>query len=184
MLPHFTHALGFASALVGSAPSPALDLGSGGGLPGLPLAVAWPESRWVLLDAGLRRTDFLRRAVDRLGLSDRVAVARGRAEELGRSGGPDWRGAFQLVVARGFGSPSVTAECSAPLLAVGGRLVVSEPPDSTGHRWSTSGLALLGMRPAKVCVAAGTSYQLIEQDAPCPERFPRRAAAMSRRPLF
>ena len=88
--PHIEHARRFAVAAgafgpgesgVGS-PAQALDLGSGGGLPGLVLVAAWPATRWWLLDANQRRTDFLAQAATELGVADRVTILRGRAEEL------------------------------------------------------------------------------------------------------
>ncbi|MGZ4710399.1 MAG: RsmG family class I SAM-dependent methyltransferase, partial [Acidimicrobiales bacterium] len=124
--PHIEHARRFSAALTGPRPARALDLGSGGGLPGLVLILAWPSTVWCLLDANQRRTDFLTDAVDELGVADRVTVVRGRAEEVAHD--PAHRGRFDLVVARSFGKPAVTAECAAGFLVVGGMLVVSEPP--------------------------------------------------------
>ena len=159
-----------------------MDLGSGGGVPGLPLAArAWPACRWILLDASERRTAFLEAAVVRLHLTDRATVVRARAEDAGRR--PDLRAVADLVTARGFGSPSVTAECAAPLLRVGGRLIVSEPPESTGERWPGEPLAQLGLRPLRL-LRDGAGYQVLEQQAPCPERFPRRVGVPAKRPLF
>ncbi|HKA02727.1 MAG TPA: RsmG family class I SAM-dependent methyltransferase, partial [Acidimicrobiales bacterium] len=88
MANHVEHAARFLAAL-----RPAerlLDLGSGGGVPGLPLAVLLPEAQVVLLDASVRRTDFLERAVGRLDLAGRAAVVTGRAEIVGHL--PAWRG--------------------------------------------------------------------------------------------
>lgn len=159
-----------------------LDLGSGAGLPGLPLALLWPESRWTLVDAGGRRVEFLAAAVDALGIGDRVRVVEGRAEELARR--EELRGRFDLVVARGFGPPAVTAECGAGFLAVGGRLVVSEPPGGRPDRWPAAGLAALGMEPAATVEAGGASYAVVRQGAPCPDRYPRRVGIPAKRPLF
>ena len=103
-----------------------LDLGSGGGLPGLVLADQWPEVVLVLLDANQRRTDFLQGAVISCGFQDRVHVVQLRAEVGGRD--PLLRGAFDGVVVRSFGPPAVVAECAAPFLRQGGWLIVSEPP--------------------------------------------------------
>jgi 16S rRNA (guanine527-N7)-methyltransferase len=110
----------------GPTPPVLLDLGSGGGLPGLVVAVRWPQVSLVLLDSHGRRTAFLSEAVRRLGLEDRVSVRQDRAEVAGRD--PSLRGYFDGVLARSFGRPAVVAECAAPLLRVGGWLVVSEPP--------------------------------------------------------
>ena len=166
----------------GADPPPlALDLGSGGGVPGLPLALAWPLTEWVLVDAGERRAEFLGQAVAELGLGERVGVVRRRAEELGRD--PAQRGRYPLVTARSFGSPAVTAECAAPLLAIGGRLIVSEPPLATGHRWPAAALAGLGLEPERL-IRLQAGYQVLRQVAPCPERFPRRSGVPAKRPLF
>ncbi|MGH9120995.1 MAG: RsmG family class I SAM-dependent methyltransferase, partial [Acidimicrobiales bacterium] len=102
-----------------------VDLGSGAGLPGLVLACSWPESRWILMDSSTRRTAWLASAVERLGVSARVRVLCARAEVVGRG---ELRGSIHHVVARSFGAPAVTAECAAPLLRIGGSLVVAEPP--------------------------------------------------------
>lgn len=109
-----------------SGPGRVLDLGSGGGLPGVVLAVVWPGTTVVLLDAQHRRAAFLTEAVRRLGVATRVEVCEGRAEVLGHRAA--LRGSFDAVVARAFGRPAVTAECAAPFIRPGGVLVVSEPP--------------------------------------------------------
>ena len=120
-----THSMAFAAAV--RAPDAALDLGAGGGLPGLVLArLVWAGCRWTLLDARAKRCKFLTWAVGELDLADRVEVLETRAEAAGRD--PAFRHRFDLVVARSFGVPAVVAECAAPLLTEGGQLVVSEPP--------------------------------------------------------
>jgi 16S rRNA (guanine527-N7)-methyltransferase len=161
-------------------PARALDLGSGGGLPGLPLALAWPHSQWILLEASTTRAAFLADAVSKLAIGARVAVRAERAEVAGRS---DLRGSIDLVVARGFGPPAVTAECAAPLIRVGGRLVVAEPPGGRPDRWDRAGLAILGMQVG----ASGTTptaWQALVQAQPCPDRYPRRTGVAAKRPLF
>ena len=177
------HAAGFAVALGSRAPlEPALDLGSGGGLPGLVLACTWPSSVWTLVEANRRRADFLGEATARLECSDRVQIVRERAEVVGRD--PAHRGAYSLVVARGFGAPAVTAECAAPLLRCSGMLVVSEPPDGDGARWEATGLAVLGMVPEEVARTATGTYQPLRQASRCPDRYPRRVGVPAKRPLF
>ena len=157
------HARGFALA----APRPpapaelACDLGSGGGLPGLVLAVdVWPGSRWVLLEGMTKR-----------------------AEQVGRPGEP-LRGGCALVTARAFGAPPVTAEAAAPLLATGGSLVVSEPPGSEGDRWPQEGLAPLGLVGAGVVRTERAGYMVLRQDTPCPPEYPRSWKRQARHPLF
>lgn len=139
------HAAGFAAGLT-AAPSRALDLGAGGGLPGLVLARSWPGGTMVLLDASKGRCEFLEWAVGELALADRVEVVRARAEMAARDA--RLRGTFDLVVARGFGRPAVTAECGAPFLRNGGRLVVSDPPAS-GREVPRSAVPTGGASPSR-----------------------------------
>lgn len=153
-----------------------LDLGSGGGLPGLVLALGLPTWSFVLLDANERRTVFLTEVVAELDLGARVRVRRARAEEAGRS---DLRGAVDIVVARSFGPPPVTAECAAPLLGPGGTLFVSEPPEVTGDRWSVEGLREVGLEPA-----GGGSWAAFRLTGTCPDRYPRRVGVPAKRPLW
>lgn len=179
---HMEHAKGFIQAVGAEVPTKVIDLGSGAGLPGLVLAIAWPGVPIVLLDCSERRTLFLARVASELGISSHVAVARARAEEAGRD--PDWRGRADLVVARSFGPPAVTAECAAPLLEVGGRLIVSEPPDEGESRWPAEHLKQLGLRPAGRFEQAFCRFQILRQEAACPEDFPRRVGVPEKRPLF
>ncbi|MGQ0616176.1 MAG: RsmG family class I SAM-dependent methyltransferase [Acidimicrobiia bacterium] len=177
---HIGHALAFAPA-VAPTPRQALDLGSGGGVPGLVLAMAWPESRWGLVDAGKRRSEFLTWAVDLLGVSRRVDVWWGRAEEMARQ--PGLRARHDLVVARSFGPPAVTAECGAGFLSLGGSLLVSEPPAPAQGRWDVAALAALGLTDAGLWSERPSIRRLIAV-ALCPERYPRRTGLPAKRPLF
>lgn len=187
MEPHLVHADGFAAAIEGEraagwAVQVAADLGSGGGLPGLPLVLHFPAVRWVLVEAGARRAAFLRRAVAALAVEDRVEVREERAEVSGRV--EALRAGVDLVVTRSFGRPAVVAECAAPLLRRGGRLVVSEPPGGQDERWPPDGLAVLGLRSGPTVVSGAGTFQVVEQVDVCPDRFPRRVGVPAKRPLF
>lgn len=135
---------------------------------------------WVLLDGSAKRTSFLSAAVEALGLSPRVEVASGRAEELGR--GP-LRGTIDLVVARSFAAPAATAECAAGFLRVGGQLLVAEPPGGAPERWASEALDLLGLAIGRSS-SQPTALQILDQVRPCPDRYPRRVGVPSKRPLF
>jgi 16S rRNA (guanine527-N7)-methyltransferase len=89
-----------------------------------------------------------------------------------------------LVVARAFGSPAATSECASPLLMVGSRLVVSEPPEAAGKRWPADGLAAFGLSPERAAVSGGAHFQVLRQVEVCPDRFPRRNGLPRKRPLF
>ena len=196
MMDHVRHARGFGEA-VGGQVERFLDLGSGGGIPGLVLLLTWPRAGAVLLDSSHRRSEFLVETVGELGLAPRAVVLCARAEEAGRDAG--LRGQFPLVVARSFGRPAVTAECASPFLCVGGRLVVSEPPPvspatSAGvrqeaespdsSRWPAPGVALLGMSDDGTRSAEEALFRVLVQSESCPERYPRRTGVPSKRPLF
>jgi 16S rRNA (guanine527-N7)-methyltransferase len=159
-----------------------LDLGSGGGLPGLPLALIFDQAEWILLEGGTTRAGFLVDAVDRLGLTGRVSVVGMRAEDAGRQA---WRGTQDCVVSRSFGPPAVTAECAAPFLRVGGRLIVAEPPagDTPNSRWAAGGLDRLGMALGPA-LATPSAVQALEQVRLCPAAYPRRNGVPAKRPLF
>lgn len=174
------HAEAFAD-VVGGAPGRAVDLGSGGGVPGLVLVGRWPGSSWILVDRSARRAAFLTSAVRLLGVADRVDVEAADAEAVGR--GPA-RGQADLVTARGFGPPGVTAECAAPLLAVGGRLVVSEPPGSDGTRWAPVAAADLGLALETVVSARGATFAVLVQREVAPRWAPRRPGVPARSPRF
>ncbi len=163
---------------------PVLELGSGGGLPGLVVAVLGSHVHLVLLDSSRRSVEFLAWAIDELRLSARVKVIAARAEEAGRD--DRYRGQFAAVVARSFARPGVTAECAAPFLRVGGRLVVSEPPAAASGtvasgeagplestRWPVEGLAKLGLVP-ELELRDDFGFAVLRQYALCPSRYPRR----------
>lgn len=181
---HIDHSLAFGSALepfvevaTRDVDVSILDLGSGGGLPGLVLGAALPHVRVCLVDATQRRVDELRLAAAELGLAN-VTALHGRAEDLARR--DDMRATFSAVVSRSFGPPAVTAECASGFLGVGGVLVVSQPPEPASDRWPAEGLRALGME----VVASPPGFQVIRQIYPCPDRFPRRAGMPTKRPLF
>ena len=181
------HALGFAAVVddVGEgSPAVVVDLGSGGGLPALVLIEWWSTTRFVLVEAQERRAERLQSVVDTTGTGGRVTVVHERAEVVGHERA--WRGACDVVTARSFGKPAVTAECAAPFLRVGGLLVVSEPPtDVDRRRWPVAGCAELGLEPLRaVRVDDRFGYQVLIQRTTCPDRFARRTGVPAKRPLF
>jgi 16S rRNA (guanine527-N7)-methyltransferase len=146
------------------------------------LAVRWPATRVVLLDARAARTSFLTEAVAELGIGGRVEVRTGRAEELGRD--PALRTSFDAVVARSFGPPAVTAECGAPFLRVGGLLVVAEPPGGDPARWPAVGLAGLGLVDAGLVTVGEATARRLRVESACGDGFPRANGVPAGRPLF
>ena len=179
VLDHVSHAEGFIAALEGLAEgSLVIDLGSGGGVPGLVIAEARPDLRVVLLDSLERRVALLAEAIVALNWEGRVVAELARAEDTGRS--PQWRAQVDAVTARSFGPPATVAECAAPLLQINGVLVVSEPPEET-DRWPADGLAPLGLLDEGSPVPG---MRRLRQVSPCPDTYPRRVGMPAKRPLF
>ena|GEM_PF-134481 len=159
-------------------PRTLVDLGSGGGLPGLVLAGLWPTTHVVLSETRGKRADFLARASRALGWASRVQVVGGDVQAYARS---EARETVEMVSARAFGPPATVAECAAPLLRIGGHLVVSEPPTSP-DRWPPESLALLGLR--MVANHQNPNFVVFVKAEGTPDEFPRRRKTMDDRPTF
>ena len=145
------HAEAYVSALPESAVSLA-DLGSGGGLPGLVIAVRCPHLRVTLIERRSNRADQLLRSVHALGIADRVVVCAQDVSVVVER----MPGAFDVVSARSFAAPEITARWAAALLRPGGMLIVSEPPVASLGRWPAPmleryALSDLGTRGAVRC---------------------------------
>lgn len=133
-----------------------VDLGSGGGLPGLVIACRRPELDVVLVERRRSRADLLRRAVAALELAGRVTVLDDDVSVLARRQ-PRF---FDVATARSFAAPAVTVRWAVALLRPGGRLVVSEPPTDEPSRWpdallSRYGLIDLGREQGVRCFEVG-----------------------------
>lgn len=136
------HSERFLAAL--GAASSVLDLGSGGGVPGLTVAWRRPDLRLTLMDRRTARTDLLERLVRKLGVSERVSVAAGDATVLGLEA--RFSSTFDTVICRSFGTPEVTARTAGLFLQSGGILVVAEPPTGS-TRWDSDEISRLGYSP-------------------------------------
>lgn len=153
------------------------DIGAGGGVPSLPLLVDRPWLQAVLIDASQRRCSFLVWACAELSMSDRVAVWCGRVEELAHEDRA--RASFDAVVARGFGPPSITAECGSGLLKLGGHLIVSEPPE--GRDWPSEALSVIGLEQV---VVDDPGFAVFSMNTEQPAEIPRSSKTQQKRPLF
>ncbi len=183
--PHIEHSHGFANVWEGRSPAPPqrfLDLGSGGGLPGLVLLERW-SSDGVLLDSMERRTSFLEEALRWEGAPRGGLVVTQRAEIAARQAGLE--GEFDLLTVRSFGPPARVVECGSRFLRIGGILIVSEPPgpEQGSARWNTEVLARLGLELDQY-VRETFGYQVIVKVRETPEEFPRSSTSMKKRPLF
>ena len=163
-----------------------VDVGSGGGMPGLPLKIAFPQLQVVLVESVNKKAEFLRQTIVELGLSD-VEVLAERAETAARD--PAHRDAYDWATARALGSLPVVLELCAPFLAPGGLLVAQRRGDLDAelvhaapafkalHVWSRTPiyLDLPGLQGHGLIVG--------EKYAPTPDVYPRRPGMPRKRPL-
>jgi 16S rRNA (guanine527-N7)-methyltransferase len=145
---------------------PVVDVGSGGGAPGLPLAHALPEREFVLLEANGRKCDFLAGVAPA-----NVRVVHGRAEEQET----DWAG---CAVARALAPPPVAAEWCLPLVRPGGAAVLWVGPTA-----DVAAVASVAERIAARLEGSPAGFVVLRKVAPTPAGFPRRVGVAKKRPL-
>ena len=157
---------------------PVVDVGSGGGSPGIPLAAARPELRVDLLEAQRRKCAFLVSAAEAF---PNVTVVCARAEEHGRGAG---REAYGTAVAQALAPPPVALEWCLPLVRVGGRVILLVG-EVDRDRAAAVAEAVGGGAPETIALPGGTrrGLLLVAKVRPTPERFPRRPGAARKRPL-
>ena len=157
------------------------DVGSGGGVPGLPLAIALPDHRFTLIEATGKKAAFLRSAAGALGLAG-VDVENERAETLGQRDGR--RDAFDAVVARAVGPLAVVAELCVPLAKVGGLtlLIKGERADEELGA-GRAALHLLHAAHAGTVETPTGRVIVLEKTRPTPRAYPRRSGEPKRAPL-
>jgi 16S rRNA (guanine527-N7)-methyltransferase len=183
---HIDDALGLAALRTPNADEQWADLGSGAGLPGLPLAVAFRDTSFTLVDAQRRRLDWVAATAARLGIRN-VQVVHARLEEYGRGAA---RERFDVATARALGPLPVVAELGAPLLKVGGMLLVprGRPSGDELGRLARAG-EILGLEirdvvhnPSSPIDQLGFVVMMAKTAGTSP-RFPRRSGVPARSPL-
>ncbi|MEA2612806.1 MAG: rRNA (guanine527-N7)-methyltransferase [Chloroflexota bacterium] len=163
-----------------------VDLGSGGGFPGLPIAAAWPGAAVTLLEPIRKKAAFLQTAVDAAGLADRVAVVAGRAEALAAE--PAQRGTWSVVTARAVASAADLVELAFPLLEPGGVLVAWKRGDlraelaAARRAVDALGGGALEVRDVAVDGLDGHRLVTVRRTGRVPDAYPRDPAARRRRP--
>jgi 16S rRNA (guanine527-N7)-methyltransferase len=160
------------------------DLGSGGGFPGLVLAIVLPDAHVALVESAGRKVSFMRGAIERLELANADAI-QARAEAW-----PEGIGAYDLVTARALAPLAVLVEYAAPLLAIGGSLVAwkgtrDHAEEADGDVAAAAlGMGELQVRPvAPFPGARGRHLYLSSKVSPTPPEYPRRPGMARKRPL-
>lgn len=164
-----------------------IDIGSGGGFPGLPLKIALPAIKLVLLEATAKKAAFLRHLERKLGLGG-VEIVVGRAEEVAHEA--RYREQFSLVLSRAVAPLPALVELTLPFCAVGGRFIaqkkgVVEPEvDKAAKAISIMGGSLAEVKKIDLEELADERYLVvIDKIAPTPRKYPRRPGVPSKRPL-
>jgi len=145
---------------------PIVDVGSGGGAPGIPLAVALPEREVTLLEANGRKCEFLR-----LWAPPNARIVQGRAEEQETD-------AYGVAVAKALAPPVVAAEWCLPLVAPGGAAVLYVGPSADAEAVTRAAGKLAGR-----LVESPPGLLVLRKEGPTPPGFPRRPGMARKRPL-
>ncbi|HEX5164029.1 MAG TPA: 16S rRNA (guanine(527)-N(7))-methyltransferase RsmG [Thermomicrobiales bacterium] len=160
-----------------------LDIGSGGGVPGMALAIAHPELPVTLLDATAKKVRFLAETAAALGL-EHVTAIQGRAEELARD--PHHRELYSAVTARAVARLATLVELALPFLALGGRAIL--PKGSAAAEELAEARYAIGLlggraRPPVTTPLEGTTLVIIDKRKPTPATYPRNTGTPNKSPL-
>ncbi len=164
-----------------------VDVGTGGGFPGVPIKLAMPGLRLVLVEATRKKADFLRWLVAELGLED-VEVLAQRVEDVAHL--PSYREGFDVAIARALGSLPAVLELTLPLCRTGGLVIAPRRGDVAAEvAGSARVLEALGGRLEAVepvtapGLGEGSELVVVEKVAPTPDHYPRRPGMPAKRPL-
>lgn len=170
----------------GFSPETAIDVGSGAGFPGVPLAIMLPNTRFTLLDALDKRVKFLQSVIDALKLN--AVCIHARCEDAARN--PALREKFECAVARAVAPMNVLSEYLMPFVRVGGQMVALKGP-SLESELAGANNALKALGAGKISAfdapIPGRDWAhkiaVIEKKSSTPDKYPRKAGTPERKPL-
>jgi len=164
-----------------------IDVGTGAGLPGIPLKIVFPSIKLVLLEATAKKAVFLRHIVQKLGL-DGVEVIVGRAEEVAHQ--PQYREQFDLVISRAVAPLPTLVELTLPFCDVGGSFItqkkgaIDDEISRAGRAIGLLGGSLREVKKVDLPAFPDERYLvIIDKLSPTPEKYPRRPGIPAKRPL-
>ncbi len=164
-----------------------IDVGTGAGLPGIPLKILLPDIRLVLLEATAKKATFLRHLRHRLGLDD-IEIVVGRAEEVAHQS--RYREKFDIVLSRGVASLPTLVELTLPFCAIGGSFIAQKKGNIDQEiSQAARAISRLGgnLREVKRIDLAEFADErrlvIIDKVSPTPRQYPRRPGVPKKRPI-
>jgi len=165
-----------------------IDVGSGAGLPGIPLKIVFSEIKLVLLEATAKKVAFLQHIKHKLGLDD-IEIVVGRAEDIAHQ--PGYREQFDVVMSRAVAPLASLAELTLPFCAVGGSFIAQKKGGIDQEmKQATKAIGLMGgnLREMKrVDIEEFTDERwlvIIDKRSPTPQQYPRRPGTPAKRPIL
>jgi len=165
-----------------------IDVGTGAGLPGIPLKILLPGIKLVLLEATAKKAKFLENLIEKLGL-DNVEIVVGRAEEAAHK--PQYREKFDLVLSRAVASLPALVELTLPFCAVSGRFVAQKKGDIESEvKQSYKAIAAMGGRLREIKLIELEEIDdkryliVIDKEKSTPAEYPRRPGMPAKRPII
>jgi len=165
------------------------DVGSGGGLPGIPISIVRPDLRTTLIESTRKKADFLRHAAEQLALAN-LEVVNARVEDIGRT--QEQRSVYGIVTTRAVARLSVVAEYCVPLLEVGSQAIAmkagleGEEYEEGRRATGALGATIAGVAPVAVLPEVGEKERnlvILKKGRETPARYPRKAGMAAKRPL-
>lgn len=164
-----------------------IDIGTGAGFPGIPIKIAFPHIKVVLLDSLNKRIKFLNEVVEKLNL-DNVETLHGRAEDYAKKA--EYREQFDMCVSRAVANLSTLGEYCVPFVKKGGCFVSYKSADSDEEiNQSEKAISILGGKISKIDKFMlpgsdmGRALVVIEKDKNTPQKYPRKAGVPLKEPL-
>jgi len=165
-----------------------IDVGTGAGIPGIPLKIVLPDIKLVLLDATKKKASFLEHVTEKLNLKD-VEIVVGRAEEMAHQ--PEYRQQFDLVLSRAVANLPALVELTLPFCAIGGRFIAQKKGDVKAELQAAQrAISVVGGRLAdvkKIKMPEFTDERwlvVIDKIGESPPQYPRRPGIPAKRPLL